>query len=321
MGETRREAERFAGAPGPLPPRPLIPYTSFVARPWRPVPLATKTHRHPPPSAQRTAQERDETQRNATPNPALLSDLRREAMDWADRACSAPDDDAPDGPADGGALAEPGGTLSASLPPSSSKVGTQTLVSDYRPPWERDYLAALAIDREFVMAADAAGINESTAWRHRQRSPRFARLCAEARERSTSIVRREVFTRGVVGWYEPVFFAREKVGDILRKSDRMLELEAKRRDASYRDRVDLTHSAPDGGPIRTASEVTVQLQPYESAIAMMVAGVVAREIIQRPALPAPAGPEVIDVKPVGGCPRCDGPGTNPYCPVCHGGAA
>ena len=245
-------------------------------------------------------------------------------MEWADRAAARPDD-APDGPADGGALAEPGGTVSASLPPSSSKVGTQTPVPDYHPPWERTFLAALAIDGEFVTAADAAGINASTAWRHRQRSPRFARLCAEARERSTCIVRREVFTRGVVGWYEPVFFAGEKVGDVLRKSDRLIELEAKRRDPSYRDKVDLTHAAPDGGPIRTAAEVTVQLQPYESAIAMMVAGVVAREVVQRPALPAPAGPEVIDVQAVPAiaagataCPRCDGPGVNPYCPVCHG---
>ena len=247
-------------------------------------------------------------------------------MEWADRACRAPDDDAPDAPADGGALAETGGTLSASLPPSSSNVGTKTPVPDYRPPWERSYLAALAIDGEFVTAADAAGINASTAWRHRQRSPRFARLCAEAWERSTCIVRRESFTRGVIGWPEPVFFGGEVCGHVLRKSDRLLELELKRRDPSYRDKVDLTHAAPDGGPIRTASEVTVQLQPYEAAIAMMVAGVVTRELVQRPALPAPSGPEVIDVTPEAPaippgakpCPRGDAPGTNPYCPVCHG---
>ena len=187
--------------------------------------------------------------------------------------------------------------------------------------------------------------------------------CGMRRSNDHATWRKEVFTRGVIGWHEPVFFGGEVVGHRLRKSDRCLEMYLRANDPAYRDRVDLTHAAPDGGPVRTATEVTVQLQPYEDAIRMMVSGIFAR-----PALPAPTGPEVIDVEAVPAseqgrfqhtkergrnpgetpispgcgaaqvvageqipsnqrtaagavnrpCSRCDGPGVNPYCPMCHG---
>jgi len=203
-------------------------------------------------------------------------------------------------------------------------------VREYRPVWERAYLAALAVGGEVTGAADAVGVDRTTPYKYAGRSPRFARLWDEAIERAKDLARRECFTRGVIGWQEPVFFGGECIGHVPRKSDRCLELYLKAHDPAYRDKQSVELSGPAGGPVRTRAEIAAQMEPYESAVGLLVDSLVALrqlEATTTPALPAPAGPVVIDAEAVPAppspptgkpCPRGDKPGENPYCPLCHG---
>ena len=125
--------------------------------------------------------------------------------------------------------------------------------------------------------------------------------CGMRRSNAHATWRKEAFTRGVIGWHEPVFFGGECIGHVPKKSDRCLELYLKAHDPAYRDKVDLTHAAPDGGPVRTQAEITAQLAPYESAVAMMIDAAIALRALEAAppsSLSTPAGPEVIDVEAV-----------------------
>ena len=115
--------------------------------------------------------------------------------------------------------------------------------------------------------------------------------------------RKEVFTRGVIGWQEPVFFGGECIGYVPKKSDRCLELYLKAHDPAYRDRQSVELSGPQGAPIRTQTEIQAQLAPYEPAVALLVDSLIALRELEAPSasaptLPGPAGPEVIDVEAV-----------------------
>ena len=219
------------------------------------------------------------------PDPAAA--IRQEAAAWAERVCQ--DDATGDD-----ATAETGGTLTASPSPSGGAPDAKTLVRDYRPRWEQAFLAALAVEGVVSHATDAAGIDRTTPYQHRAKSPRFHRLWDEALARSRDLARKEVFTRGVIGWHEPVFFGGECIGHDPKKSDRCLELYLKPHDPAYRDKVDLTHAAPDGRPVRTQAEITAQLAPYESAVAMMIDAAIALRAWKRcrplPSLPRSASP-------------------------------
>ncbi len=209
--------------------------------------------------------------------------------------------------------------LSASPPTSNANPERKTPVPADAPVWEAPFLEAYARHGTVEGACRSIGLHRQRVYQRRRVSPEFAAAWVDAKERHGDLLEAELFRRGKDGWDEAVFFGGECVGTKRRYSDNCLIVAVKAaRPGKYRDGNDGRHASPPDAPIRTAAEVTAQLAPYEGAIAMMVAGVVSRELVQRPALPAPTGPEVIDVKPVGACPRCDGPGVNPYCPVCHG---
>ncbi len=309
----------------------------------------TPTPPHPPRARPRTAQgqesasqtatlEADESQQEPTfPLPDPAADAKRHAAEWAALVCATPDDDDAEAetPGDnGGTSIDASGARNPSPAPLAPDSADETAVSRYRPRWEEAFLAALAVAGNVSKAADAVGIDRTITYDHRGRSPRFKRLWDEALERSADLLREEAFTRAAIGWHEPVFFGGEVVGHVLKKSDRMLEIELKRRDPSYRDKSALELSGPNQSPIRTQTEIQAQLVPYEPAVALLVDSLLSLHQLAASA-PAPAalsalaGPVAIDVAPEAAppslppgagrpCPRGDAPGTNPYCPVCHG---
>lgn len=116
------------------------------------------------------------------------------------------------------------------------------------------YLAVLEETGSFQAAADAVGINAKTAYNARRADEAFAELCEEALERYRGAIRAEIYRRGVEGWEEPVYQGGVQVGTVRKYSDRMLELEAKRVDPSYRDKVGVEHS---GGVAVTAGVLVV----------------------------------------------------------------
>ncbi len=227
-----------------------------------------------------------------------------------------------------GAVPSDGGTPSAAPSPVPSIVRRETSVPPHgaqRLSWEGPFLLALATRGNVAEACRAAGRSRATVYEHRERWPDFAAAWKECQETAWDRMEAELYRRGVEGYDQPVFFGGEQVGTRKEYDSALLLAGLKAHRPEYRDRVDLTHAAPDGGPVRTAAEVTVQLAPYQEAVRMMVEGIFAERALDRPAqaaLPAPTGPEVIDVTPEASagrpCPRCDGPGVNPYCAECHG---
>ena len=207
----------------------------------------------------------------------------------------------------------------------------QTLIVERFPTWAAVYLAHYSIGGQLYTAADAAGIERTTVWYLRQLSPRFAQLEVEAKARSLDLARQELFTRAVVGWSEPVFFGGECVGHVTKKSDSLLLAYTKAHDPAYRDKVDLSHTSPKDAPVRIESQVEIvdALAPYRDATRMLLESIAAERALSGPQTPTlefkpHQVSEVVSTSISGSsrpCPRCDGPGVNPYCPVCHGTGA
>lgn len=187
--------------------------------------------------------------------------------------------------------------------------------------WERPFLEALRIRGNIGEACRRVGITESSYTRHRQRNPDFDAAVREAQLDAIRRAEAELYSRAVEGWSEPVFYAGQVCGHRLLKSDRCLELYLKSKLPEYRERQQIEHSRGPDRPVPTVEEASAQLAPYREASSMILdALLAARQEEALPALPAPAEATVPPVTVSDGrpCPRCGGPGINPYCPACHG---
>ena len=109
------------------------------------------------------------------------------------------------------------------------------------------FLEAVAAAYSVTKAALLAGVHRSSFYRLRQADEEFAEQWADAFESGNDTVRDEIRRRAVEGWDEPVVSAGKVVTTIRRYSDRLLELEAKRRDPAYRDRPDVAIAIAGAG--------------------------------------------------------------------------
>ena len=98
----------------------------------------------------------------------------------------------------------------------------------------------------------------------------------------------ELYRRAVEGVDEPVFFGGDCIGTIKRYSDQLLLAGVKAHRPEYRDKQSVELSGPQGAPIRTQAEIAAQLQPYESAVALLVDSLMELHCLQH--TPAPASP-------------------------------
>lgn len=85
-------------------------------------------------------------------------------------------------------------------------------------------------------SARAVGVSYDTVNSFRKNHPEFSAMFEEAVHIYRDRIRQEVFRRGVEGIEEPVFGKDGQVGTKTVYSDRLLELEAKRVDPSYREK-------------------------------------------------------------------------------------
>lgn len=74
------------------------------------------------------------------------------------------------------------------------------------------------------MASREAGVARQRIYEWLDSDPAFRHEFELARETAHDALEAEAFRRGVEGWDEPVFYQGERVGEIRRYSDRMLEL-------------------------------------------------------------------------------------------------
>lgn len=155
-------------------------------------------------------------------------------------------------------------------------------------PWTAPFLAALREWPVLAHAAQAAGIDRSTAWRRMQSDPEFKRAVDEAMEAGVDRAEQEAFRRAVVGFEEPVvshgrlvYRTRRVVREdgsadveqlldedgqpvpltVRKHSDALLALVLKgRRKSVYADRVETTGA--DGGPVQTRQIVVTTGVPH-----------------------------------------------------------
>lgn len=106
-------------------------------------------------------------------------------------------------------------------------------------------LTELAEHGNNTHAAAAAGVRLETLRRHRRTDEEFEEQCLTALEQYADRVRREVHRRAVEGWIERGLFSREgeRVGDVVKYSDRLLELLVKKHDHTFRDKVTIDATA------------------------------------------------------------------------------
>ena len=181
-------------------------------------------------------------------------------------------------------------------------------------------------------ACPAVGRARATVCEHWKHRPEFAAAWEEAQETAWDRMEAELYRCAVEGVDEPVFFGGECIGHRRVYSDSLLLAGVKAHRPEYRDKSAVEISGPAGAPIRTQAEVTAQLEPYESAVAMLVDSLIAlRQLEAAPllVLAAPTGLEIIDfqaepqpskTEPPSGrpCPRGDKPGRIPTAPFVMG---
>lgn len=124
-----------------------------------------------------------------------------------------------------------------------------------RPRWAKAFLDQLSETGNVRLACETVGIERSTAYRLKERDPSFAVEWEEAQEQAADLLEQEARRRAYEGNLEPVFgrVARDtdgQIGEIRKYSDTLLIflLKAARPD-KYRERRDVRHSGPTGGPI------------------------------------------------------------------------
>lgn len=122
--------------------------------------------------------------------------------------------------------------------------------------WKPIFLRALREVPVIRHACEAASIDRTTAWRHRQSDEDFAEAWDHALEEGIDRAEQEAFRRAVQGWEQGVWHQGVQVGTETRYSDALLSLMLKgRRKSVYADRTELTGA--DGGPMRTQSQILI----------------------------------------------------------------
>lgn len=113
---------------------------------------------------------------------------------------------------------------------------------------KREFLRHLAehgVAREAARGASPHAKGADGAYKtfadERNRNPAFAQAWDDAIAEAIGKLEREAFRRGVEGWVERGVFDKDgnRVGDVVRFSDRMLELALKRHVPEYRERAQL----------------------------------------------------------------------------------
>ena len=116
-----------------------------------------------------------------------------------------------------------------------------------------NYLELVAETGQITRSAIMCGVSPRAVHARRASDPEYEALVKEARAAYTDTLRQEVHRRGVEGWKERGLFDKEgnEIGEVWRFSDRLLELEIKRSDPSYRESVSVavegnlgTHTTP-----------------------------------------------------------------------------
>jgi hypothetical protein len=112
------------------------------------------------------------------------------------------------------------------------------------------FLAAFRKTASVRCAAKAARIDRTLHYIWLTEDPEYRQAFEQAREEAAQVLEDEAVRRAYNGTLKPVFYQGEKVDAVIEYSDALLMFLLKgRRPEVFRDRADIEHSGPGGGPI------------------------------------------------------------------------
>lgn len=118
------------------------------------------------------------------------------------------------------------------------------------PPWQKGFLAVLCEGGNVTLAAQAVGIERSTAYDRRNSNEAFAALWDDAMEQAADLLEAEARRRAYEGWDEPVFgrlagrdAGEGQIGLVRKYSDSLMQTLLKgAKPEKYRDRQQIEHT-------------------------------------------------------------------------------
>ncbi len=123
--------------------------------------------------------------------------------------------------------------------------------------WVDKFIKTLGQVGNVSLACHAVGISRTTAYKTRKRYSSFSDDWDNAIAEAADILEGEARRRAVDGVEKPIYYKGEMIDTVREYSDGLLTLLLKaHKPERFRERKAIEHSGPEGGPIRTAREMT-----------------------------------------------------------------
>jgi len=123
---------------------------------------------------------------------------------------------------------------------------------------KRQYIDLVCKTGLLTQSAIDVGVSVETARMHRNNDEEFGEAVKTALDVYRDSIEKEVHRRGVVGVDQPVFYMGEQCGVMVKYSDRMLEMHAKRLIPEYRDHVSVDANVTGGVMVIPAGPQSVE---------------------------------------------------------------
>jgi hypothetical protein len=129
--------------------------------------------------------------------------------------------------------------------------------------WRPRFLEAFETELTVIGACRAVGVAKSTVYKERQENGEFAAAFGDVEDTIVQLMEREAHRRGVEGWIKRERFEvgengeRVLIDQTIEHSDTLLMFLLKaRRPDTYRERHQIEHTGPSGGPLEHQIKVT-----------------------------------------------------------------
>jgi hypothetical protein len=134
--------------------------------------------------------------------------------------------------------------------PAEAKPAAPTLAQQRGISKKSAFLAAFRATASVVKAAKAVRLERGMHYQWLASDPAYGKAFEDARIHAVQILEDEAVRRAHEGYLEPIYYQGEEVGVVLKYSDALLMFLLRGwKPERYRERAEVEHSGPGGGPI------------------------------------------------------------------------